>query len=219
MLVLLNFRLRNGVEVVFLVPLAALSNSIENQVAVLIQFEFCHINILEEVCALLPAAYIPEAMTFEGEFYHTLTHIALFETIVALEFRHYDVRAGTKCVDGFVCRHAEFSLFVSITIVVVHGFCIVKVDFGQAHHNPVVACGGLIVGCSDTVAVNKLLQVVASGGCTVFWCSVETILISLNGYLLSCVYRPEVTILNYCQFKARIESFIRIFSIFFGAKR
>ena len=140
--VLLQFRLRDGIEVVLIVPLAADGGAGELEAGADVR----DLDGPEILRALLPAADVPETVVLEGQLHHAFALVARDPGFAVLgELRHLDVRPVAELVDGLVRGHAEGGV-LGAAGGVEHGLGIVQVDLAQAEEDPGVAARGLVVG-------------------------------------------------------------------------
>ena len=168
-MVLLQFRLRDRIEVILVIPLPCLCGAGKEKRTV----DRGDLDILEILRTLFPAAYIPEAMIFKCKFDQAFAFIALDPFLaIFLEFRHLDVGTGAEDIDRIVGGHSECGVIrASGSIECSLGE--IEIEFTETEDYPGVTAAGLVVGGGHAGSVDVLLEIVARRCRTIFRRSIE----------------------------------------------
>ena len=129
--ILSQFGLRNGVEIILLIPLAGNRGAGKHQIAA----DSRYLNVLEILGTLLPTAYIPETVILESQLHKALALIAGYPCVTILrEIRHLDVGSIAQHVDSLVGCHPEGGI-IGTTRGMIDGLCIVKIELFKGFMN------------------------------------------------------------------------------------
>ena len=185
--VLQHHVVRDWEEIHLVIPLALYGFTGIGEGTIIVPGNLHLLNVLEELVSLLPAAYIPEAMTLEGKLYHALVLILAPPLLIAQrsrEIRHSGTLANL--IHSLVCRHREIGTCSGgAAQILEYSLSIVEIELTQTIGNPgMIVALELGLGSKIDISMKQFLQIVTRRSSTHQWFSIHAAIIGLQLSLL-----------------------------------